>query len=191
MYAAEREVPAFRANRLEELGECAAYAKAVMTSQFWIDECGKTWDVKIENGRSRALAFGWGRIAIPKWARTKMIVLHELSHIALSRTTLRDCKSIAPHGREFAAFYLKIVRRFLGVEVHDQLRAAFVKGGVKYKPKKVLSDEQREILRARGLVLAEKRKAAQREAERLRCVELGARLLGREIVLDMAASEQH
>ncbi len=60
--------------------------------------------------------------SFPRWARTKPVLLHELSHAA----SLQRYGLVAAHGAEFAATYLRLVSRHLGLAAHEKLRDSFV-----------------------------------------------------------------
>jgi hypothetical protein len=73
--------------------------------------------------------------------RSRMILLHELAHI------------LAPlwsqHDRQYCEVYVFLVETIMGREVAKRLKAAFKAGGVKYRPKRQLTAEQREAARVR------------------------------------------
>lgn len=92
--------------------------------------------------------------------RNELVALHELAH-HLTRNAAE------PHGWEFAAAYLWLVRNRLGAEEARKLREAFRRTGARYtapRAKRQLSPEQAEAARAR-LAEIRQRQAAKREAE--------------------------
>jgi putative metallohydrolase (TIGR04338 family) len=107
----------------------------------------------------RALAHGGWKITVPVWARNEAIVLHELAHIITVRQFW--LQTHAPHGWQFAAVYLDLVKWMMGGAAHDALKASFKAHKVKFrKPvKRNLTDEQRAALAAR-LQTARLKKAA-------------------------------
>lgn len=76
-------------------------------------------------GHRRAVSYG-GMIAIPLWARSRWVVLHELAH---ELTTQEPA-----HGPHFVANYLTLVERFLGFEARERLGAEMRKRNVKTRP---------------------------------------------------------
>lgn len=100
----------------------------------------------VGDGRARRRAGGnVAGIHMPKWARSKWVVLHELAHTI----SLRTYRGIAGHGWEYCSVYLSLVRYALGVEAHDLLKAQFKAHRVKFRaPRKrrEISVEQRGAL---------------------------------------------
>ena len=84
-------------------------------------------DVSDGRGRRSAASFG-GRIAIPRWGRTKSVILHELAH---ELTWERPA-----HGPKFCENFLALVERFMGYEARDRLGAEMLKRRVKTRPAK-------------------------------------------------------
>lgn len=78
----------------------------------------------------------------PDHAPNTMLMLHELAHVLAP---------LARHGHEFADAYLFLVREMMGREAHDKLKAAFKAKRVrtKAKAKRVLTEEQKQVLRER------------------------------------------
>lgn len=73
---------------------------------------------------------------LPRWARSKLVILHELAH-GLTPVTC------AAHGREWCQIYLELVGRFMGTETATRLRDSFKAHGVRCLPKRVLSETQK------------------------------------------------
>lgn len=93
------------------------------------------------------------RITLAPWGRNPLVICHELAHILERRG--------AAHGWEFAAAELWLVRRAMGKDAHDALKAAFKAGRVRYtapRARRPLSDEEKAVLRQR-LVAARAAKA--------------------------------
>ncbi len=91
---------------------------------------------RVLDGRGTSSAWSCGStLNLPRWSRTPVIMLHEVAHCVAPH----GCR----HGWEFAAVYLKLVRHFLGREVHDKLRASFRERRVRYKKPRVMSPAQR------------------------------------------------
>jgi putative metallohydrolase (TIGR04338 family) len=77
------------------------------------------------------------------------IVLHEMAHLLAFR---KYGTNIAGHGWQFVSTYLDLVLRIMGKSAHDDLLKSFKNHKVKFKEpraKRVLTEEQREILVAR------------------------------------------
>lgn len=91
-----------------------------------------TLDVRQGKSNWRATGSRW-ELVLPQWAWTVPIVLHEMAHAAVPG---------ARHNWPWAQVYLRLVRRFIGVEAHARLKSAFDEHGVKYrvgsKPKPVV-----------------------------------------------------
>jgi putative metallohydrolase (TIGR04338 family) len=119
-------------------------------------------DVRVKDGRGRrnACAHGSRSISIPLWARNDWIVLHELAHTIVHRHFKRS--EAASHGWQFASVFLDLVMSMMGKEAHDALRASFKAHKVRYTEprKRVVTPEQRDVLRARLAAM----RAAQKEA---------------------------
>ena len=90
--------------------------------------------IKVLDGRGRRNACGStrGYIKLPVWSRSDLVILHEIAHVVTSRYTTNNRKLPAYHGRDFCANYLSLVRRFLGKEAGDELKACFKKRKAKY-----------------------------------------------------------
>lgn len=105
----------------------------------WFRRTYGRWRFRISDGRGTRIARGGGGwLNLPRWSRTPMVMLHEIAH------------NVAPyachHDWRYCAIYLRLVRHFMGREVHDVLRAQFREHGVRYKRPRVLSPEQRAVL---------------------------------------------
>jgi putative metallohydrolase (TIGR04338 family) len=77
-------------------------------------------------GRRRACAvIESDQIKLPKFARDKFTILHELAHIAVGMDCVGEDRTVAPHGPEFTGIVLYFVHEFLGPEMHDKLAEAY------------------------------------------------------------------
>ena len=131
VYAAEdaafdkRKPPAIPA-----LHEVRAYMDMVIASQHWTKHKG--WQrVRLEDGRGRRSACYRSHkrsIAMPTWARSEWIVIHEMAHCLTHRTT----GAASSHGTHFTWHYLMLVLELLGQEAHDALAEQFIGKGVKW-----------------------------------------------------------
>lgn len=114
--------------RFSSLAAAQRFVDEVIASEYWDRLPERPQVVELGDGRSRRHAcaeetwFG-ARVKLPLWARTPLTVLHELAHTVTSRAA-------ESHGPEFAAQYLRLVRRFLSEEHWSRLRAAFEQRGV-------------------------------------------------------------
>ena len=88
------------------------------------------------------------RIQMSDYYANELICLHELAHAVCTYEFGNRVK----HHWQFCMVYLKLVGNVMGVETRNKLRQAFKDNKVKYtKPraKRELSEEQKEVLRAR------------------------------------------
>lgn len=111
-------------------------------------------------GKRNASAYGGWKISIPLWARSDLIVIHELAHIVAHRHYRGS--SIASHGWQFCAIYLDLVRFIMGREAHDALKASFKAHKVRFtqpRTRAPMSPERKAELAAR-LAAARAAKAA-------------------------------
>ena len=114
-------------------------------------------------GRKSAAAWGFRDMTFPRWSRTPMIVLHEVAHCCTHWLAHRSNEKHAGHGWLYAQTYLRLVRHFMGEEVHHKLRASYRAHRVKYKrPRKgrPISEAQRAAFEAMRAALAARRLAA-------------------------------
>ena len=86
------------------LSQCEAFAKQLYGAR-----------VKIKDGRGRRSACAHHRryptISLPKWARNKWVVAHEVAHLKT-----RHDLSIPAHGAIFMGVYLGFLRTCTGVD---------------------------------------------------------------------------
>lgn len=149
LYRAERMSGLETWNRPGQLSrdECEQMLARVTRSATWRKLGGSYRGVALRKGGRGAVSWG-GEISLGTWARTPLILLHELAH---------ELTAYAPasHGPEFAAVYLRLVSRFLGRDAAKQLRLNFRAQRVRTrrKRKRRLTPEQREVLRDRMLAL--------------------------------------
>lgn len=131
--------------RLDTVPEIQAWVDKITASAWWRKRYPRVKKITVKNGagQRRALAFPYRQeISLPKWSRSKGIIIHEITHLVVP-------VSVASHGWEFCSEYLAIVKHFLGQGDHDALKAAFDKRKVRYrKPRQraPLTDEQKAVL---------------------------------------------
>jgi len=111
------------------------------------------WPLEVSDGRGRrrARAYDTHTIAIPLWARNNWLVLHEWAHIVHSRlgkewrwTRCREgigsrsaeLRGGAPHGWQYAAVYLDLVRFCIGKDAAEALKVSFKERKVRFKPRR-------------------------------------------------------
>jgi hypothetical protein len=112
----------------------------------WFRRTYGVWSFRIKDGRGTRIARGgYGRLNLPRWSRTPVVMLHEISH---NVTGAFECRGGA-HGWEYCRAMLALVRHFLGREAHDKLRACYRERRVRYKRPRVLSEGQRTALAQR------------------------------------------
>jgi hypothetical protein len=139
-----------------DFGQTVDFIRKVEGSAIWrkiLDEGPRQREWRpliIEAGKSNwsACAHGTFRVIIPTWARKEWVILHELAHIAVTRT-YTDANA-APHGWQFASVYLRLVKHFLGKAAHDKLRDEFRSAKVRSREpikRAPLSEERKAQLR--------------------------------------------
>jgi putative metallohydrolase (TIGR04338 family) len=99
--------------------ETQDYIADITRTRFWKSLGGK--EIKVKDGRGTTIARGnYLRkfVSLPKWARTELVILHELAHTI---TPPRYCS----HGVTYIRNYLKLVRRFMGDHTWKELKARF------------------------------------------------------------------
>lgn len=119
----------------ETLDECKAFAEQIINSKHW--ERHKGWKrVNVLDGRGRRCACFQANskgkthsIKLPRWARSRWIIIHEFAHMLTHRTH----KGTAPHGAFFAGHYLALVEELLGDRAEFLLRSSFDTNGIKYR----------------------------------------------------------
>ncbi len=76
-----------------------------------------------QGARRAFVSFGGSRMVLPRWARKKTVILHELAHI------------ISPdhHGPIFAKNYVSLIKRFIGSTEAAIMRMAYKQYRVKLR----------------------------------------------------------
>jgi putative metallohydrolase (TIGR04338 family) len=132
VYTSERTVS--YSKKFETMDEVNAYVARIVRSAFWKKMKGAHYiHVKDGRGLRNAYAYDWGTIALPKWARHEVVILHELSHTLVN---FDNYNNVPSHGREFASMFLKLVKRYMGKQSHDELKRAFKTNHVHYVVRK-------------------------------------------------------
>jgi putative metallohydrolase (TIGR04338 family) len=134
LYAAEEQVPGIRdTSRLCDVTELQGFVDRIVSSA-WFQARWPIPAIRVKDGRGRTRAGGSASdhsITMPRWARSPLITLHEIAHVVIP-----PGPTVAAHGREYAAAYLALARRFGDPGQGDQLEAAFILQRVRYRPKR-------------------------------------------------------
>lgn len=117
LYRAEFEVDAGR--RLPTVPVLQAYVDTLAAAGWfrarWPD---RAFEVRPGFGHRRATADADGVLQMPKWARSELVVLHEVAHCVTPWT-------FASHGPEYGGVLLCLVRRAIGPGPAQALEDAF------------------------------------------------------------------
>ncbi len=132
---------------LMTIAECRRFVNSIICSRWWKARCN-LWSVRVFDGRgtrrargghfqSSANKAGWG-ISLPKWARTRATILHELSHVIteheawFSGVEEWQWPKLPAHGRAFCRNFLALVGRWMGKDEAARLRDSFRDNGAKW-----------------------------------------------------------
>ena len=154
VYAAERDNVPF-GELFTSIEEVERFLTTVFQSAWFQKHFPEPSGFQVQNGQGARDAKGWCRqgvchMKLPQWARTELVILHELGH-GLSQARYGS-RNIAGHGHEYCAIYLELVTHFMGAEIGLKLKEAFRKHKVKFRPKKErqpMTEEQRAAACAR------------------------------------------
>lgn len=117
LYRAETEVDPGR--RLPTVDRLQAYVDALARADWfaarWPD---RSFEVRPGFGHRKATADVNGVLQMPKWARSELVLLHEVAHCLTPW-------SFAAHGPEYAGVLLSVVRRSMGPSPAQALEDAF------------------------------------------------------------------
>lgn len=108
------------------LEECADYAAPIWRKERGRVGLARAAGPRIERphrGQRKGLAHPDGRITLPRWARSRWVILHEMAHLL----TPRD----EPHGPRFVGVLIGLIARHLDYDA-TQLMALADEMGVKY-----------------------------------------------------------
>lgn len=134
LYRAERSLSQFTEHEEMTLVEIEAYLNKLVRSAWFQRRWPNIQEARLfGDGRGRRSACGWKHggtayMTLPRWARNKPVVLHELAH-----STSRH----HGHGWAFAADYLTLITHELGEQAGKELRAAYKKNRVRYKKPRI------------------------------------------------------
>ncbi len=151
VYKAERDVfssvpfgPTLGTPEFRTVAECHAFVNQVIGSRWWVNRAGRI-DIEITDGRGSQNAFAYRlpdhkdsvphlRLSLPRWARSRIVILHELAHcITGIKHGYYERDTVPFHGREFCSHLLALVKRWLGPDQARALQAAFKEHRVKYR----------------------------------------------------------
>jgi putative metallohydrolase (TIGR04338 family) len=121
VYDAQRAQPEY--NQLLSWPEVEAFIAEINASRWF----RARWDTVIQPVFKRGgSAYGYpgGRITLPAFARSKLIILHEVAHSVCCEDPGYQAR-LASHGPEFCGVYLALLDRFMGPEVAGRVRAEF------------------------------------------------------------------
>lgn len=133
VYDSERAIEAWDKERIEDIHALTKYVNKITRSAWYRRRFTRWATIRVLDGRGRRAACGSsqsGYIKMPVWARTKLVTLHELSHVVQPYAS-------AWHGREFCKIYLAFVKKWMGKEVYEALKQSFKDHNVKYVTGKV------------------------------------------------------
>lgn len=143
LYRAEQMCVGWQAGRrFDTVDDVQAYVNRILSHAYVQRHFVKAKygiEVRPGHGMRRGHAYRYA-MALPKFARHEMYILHEMAHC------LADRFDEESHGWKFCDRYLKLVTHVMGREAGDSLKASFRERKVKFRePKKraPLSPERR------------------------------------------------
>jgi len=142
VYNAERMVDAWKETPYDALSGAEAFIDKVTGSPYTQRKWGYIKPAVMDGRGCRSARGSRYQIVLPRWARTRLVILHELAHGYTAQqariapkwfmspgrpTPFSDYNGIeyASHGWQFCTIYLDLVRHFIGKQAHDELKAAF------------------------------------------------------------------
>jgi len=103
---------------------CQEYVNAILETAWF----SRRWLVKfIPVASGKGARGGINGLRLGKWARCEAVILHELAHALVPRTT----PNASAHGPEFAGVFHYLVQQVMGKEEADKLKASFKLNKVK------------------------------------------------------------
>lgn len=162
LYDAQREIPDNSTNVLGSVEQTQAFVDKVL-SERWFKARWRMGGVEVGAGRGAAATswHGQRRITVGPKARNPLIVLHELAHQIIERAT-PDGRRMAAHGPEFAYLNLWLYEKVCGRDKANELRAAYVRHGVKYRTGASVIPQPRFEVPSQAAAREEKKAAANR-----------------------------
>ena len=124
LYRAESGVGAGR--KIPTVERMQAWVDGLAATDWFVDRWGaRAFDVRPGYGHRRATADEHGVLQMPRWARTELVLLHEVAHCLAPRTC-------AAHGPEYAGVLLALARRGMGPATAQALEDAFARERVRW-----------------------------------------------------------
>ena len=124
LYRAEGAVDPGR--RLPKVERMQAWVDGLAATDWFVTRWGvRAFEVRPGFGHRRATADQNGVLQMPKWARSELVLLHEVAH-CLTPVTL------ASHGPEYAGILLALTRRGMGPGTAQLLEDAFDRERVRW-----------------------------------------------------------
>ena len=99
--------------------------RCALTDWFVARWGSRSFDVRPGYGHRRATADEHGVLQMPKWARTELVLLHEVAHCLTPWT-------FAGHGPEYAGVLLTLARRGMGPATAQRMEDAFARERVRW-----------------------------------------------------------
>lgn len=130
VYAAERSAFTF-SPEFTTIDECDDFARIITGCSYWLLNNGKT-NYRLHDGRGHRSAYFKRKsntIVLPRWARSRFVIIHEFSHFL---TFIKHGDSVPSHGRVFCRHYLDLISELMGADSAALLERAFMSHGVKY-----------------------------------------------------------
>jgi len=113
---------------------CQEYVDAILKTAWF----SRRWMVKHVNVKSgKGARGGIGGISLGKWARCEAVILHELAHNLVPRSS----PYAAAHGPEFAGVFHYLVQQVMGKEEALKLKASFKENKVRMNRKAIPSPQ--------------------------------------------------
>lgn len=125
LYRAEDLVDAGR--RLPTVERMQAWVDGLVATDWFVARWGeRSLEVRPGYGHRRATADAAnGVLQMPKWARSELVLLHEVAHCLTPAT-------VASHGPEYAGVLLALARRGMGPATAQRLEDAFASERVRW-----------------------------------------------------------
>ena len=124
LYRAEGEVGIGR--RLPSVERMQAYVDDLLAADWFTARWGaRSFEIRPGFGHRRATADEHGVLQMPTWARTELVLLHEVAHCLTPAT-------VASHGPEYAGVLVALARRAMSPGTGQALEEAFLRHRVRW-----------------------------------------------------------